>query len=1191
MFMKSKFIPIGRRAKVEEELCQAIVRNNLAEISRYIDDYGIDRVYDKHTALSLAVKEGNTEVVRSLLSKGANVDGGGIDVIALAEGKDEIKRYLLTENLCGIINKAEQRIREQEVVRLRSILKSLVNEQYRYQVVNSKSLVDGGEIPLIMAIQVNYPEAASVLVDYADVMIGDREGRLPWSLAAQQDGEYTKLFEATAERFVAHKYDETKLMRLRDFATFLQQQQQSHMLKKMWLQIAGNQNNEIEIGEMRARLLLSLAPALITVDNAFVEGIANLEQIKQILSDYIGDGWDANNTANYFRDAVEERLQRLGGLGSWNQELVCQFQEGFTRFSAALLAEKEYAEPLYEVCRLLLDNNLTIKMLDKGRYYIQFMGVNELWNLGGDIRSMESLELLVLKMMEMSREEGRYNSLASYYPFLRVESGDEQLPAYVNQELVVSNIAHSTALFALKDDDKMVKLGNCRLGFLQIKKVAEDSAGPDEVWLLLQKRDIFGRVLVQSINHNMRLVTQNFSRVFDYQAMFGVGGYERDNAQHEERLNEEARELLISDQDRRESLLRDHDIMELKDQIINPNNIIYYRELTIGLDCRSKLLNKLGSTDIENVLEGSIGISATRELWLKRLWVDNPVPYLDLFRRRAHNTAENQVYVMYNFEQLRVRFRQLQDSLEQMNIASATGLESLLDGLREEMYQELEYLQMEGQKVGTEIARQSQVLEGISVSQNRGISEAIVQDIMRHSQEKTEAISDLWRRISDMEVSQGDIVTRFNKKIAKLEQLEVLIDDIEPFRRLVEQQHAQDQRDARCEEIFQDSYGRSFYRYFMLKMNAAYMAAAVIKSNMVPIGQKGLMGSVGDAFNIVSNSLPVAGSAVQMIGAILTKLDEKYQTQMISHLFKIAISVEEMNQLAQQIVLKLLPHDSTELHIFSNRIARISQSRFSKLMEKAMASIGASPTDEDPGKRDASRVVAFIIDKIFGGEFIDLERLTASEVKAERIKAAIEINYDIVQSKELNIAYAIIEAANVGNLPAKHPAREDAFAQRLAGVLIDRYRSLLEIIEMEGNQVAQGSTSIVIHMVSELNKKNVFKESTVKGERLFGISKDFEERSDSFMQNSVEKALIAVSQRLVQPVRFMTYVYDNPLLNQRGFSTMLSNAYRVGGTTAVNQLIDWGAEAPIAISNSMEKYSFVAALTDNDNKQAVRAII
>ncbi len=114
---------------------------------------------------------------------------------------------------------------------------------------------------------------------------------------------------------------------------------------------------------------------------------------------------------------------------------------------------------------------------------------------------------------------------------------------------------------------------------------------------------------------------------------------------------------------------------------------------------------------------------------------------------------------------------------------------------------------------------------------------------------------------------------------------------------------------ADLQSIFNDSYKIEFFNELIKQLNVAYLASSVVQSDIVSSDKSGLLGNAGNMIKFIGAYVPVVGFAVQLIGSVLSKIDNAQQKIIIKNLFDVANGPIDFHDIVHKMAIELLKHE------------------------------------------------------------------------------------------------------------------------------------------------------------------------------------------------------------------------------------------------------------------------------------------
>jgi tetratricopeptide (TPR) repeat protein len=118
------------------------------------------------------------------------------------------------------------------------------------------------------------------------------------------------------------------------------------------------------------------------------------------------------------------------------------------------------------------------------------------------------------------------------------------------------------------------------------------------------------------------------------------------------------------------------------------------------------------------------------------------------------------------------------------------------------------------------------------------------------------------------------------------------------------------------DHIAQDSYKNAFYNTLQRDLNATYIAAMSVQTDIVANSKKSpLLGKMGSILSVAGEYIPTLGGGVMLLGAILSAVDQRQQDAMVKRFAEMAVNPVQMGIIASNIV-QILTQDEF-INLFS----------------------------------------------------------------------------------------------------------------------------------------------------------------------------------------------------------------------------------------------------------------------------------
>lgn len=147
-------------------------------------------------------------------------------------------------------------------------------------------------------------------------------------------------------------------------------------------------------------------------------------------------------------------------------------------------------------------------------------------------------------------------------------------------------------------------------------------------------------------------------------------------------------------------------------------------------------------------------------------------------------------------------------------------------------------------------------------------------------------------------------IKEHNIRISLLEEQHKVYDLI--IKKLLPLAHEIEANHAAQEAINDSPYKTGFYQELQKKLNAGYLAASVVQTDIVPNQKKGILGSVAEVMTFVSKYVPLVGFTVAICGTILASVDENIQKRMVKKYADFSVSISELDIIAKKVAHNLI---------------------------------------------------------------------------------------------------------------------------------------------------------------------------------------------------------------------------------------------------------------------------------------------
>ncbi len=107
---------------------------------------------------------------------------------------------------------------------------------------------------------------------------------------------------------------------------------------------------------------------------------------------------------------------------------------------------------------------------------------------------------------------------------------------------------------------------------------------------------------------------------------------------------------------------------------------------------------------------------------------------------------------------------------------------------------------------------------------------------------------------------------------------------------------------ATPEHIAQDPYANAFYNSLQRDLNATYIAAMSVQTEIVENSKKSIiLGNVASILNIAGQFIPTLGGGVLFLGAVLNAVDQRHQDIIVKRFAEMATGPSQMEKIAANV--------------------------------------------------------------------------------------------------------------------------------------------------------------------------------------------------------------------------------------------------------------------------------------------------
>lgn len=285
---------------------------------------------------------------------------------------------------------------------------------------------------------------------------------------------------------------------------------------------------------------------------------------------------------------------------------------------------------------------------------------------------------------------------------------------------------------------------------------------------------------------------------------------------------------------------------------------------------------------------------------------------------------------------------------------------------------------------------------------------------------------------------------------------------------LIAKAELKEAQDAEKRKIKENAYQHSFYKEIISLLNGAYIVSEIVSTGLIKHDVTGTTGKIGVIAKIFSGLIPHADGVVKVFCDLLIAVDYNNQTKMIKRFKEVASTATEMEQLAEQLAIKLVLNDlnisgrkssimsklAIVLDIASHATSDASRKMLGLeqwkeiLINEAVSKVadtiiksGSTDLIEKQGKEDGEIVAKMIIKMVFTNK---IGRETSIEHYVNRIAAFVEIEcggptiHKVLLRKALEISQSVLDGIKQHYVRwDEKQDREKAFLSSLAQSLGD----------------------------------------------------------------------------------------------------------------------------------------------------------
>lgn len=167
---------------------------------------------------------------------------------------------------------------------------------------------------------------------------------------------------------------------------------------------------------------------------------------------------------------------------------------------------------------------------------------------------------------------------------------------------------------------------------------------------------------------------------------------------------------------------------------------------------------------------------------------------------------------------------------------------------------------------------------------------------------------------------------------------------------VVQEQELADLSKKNLAEIMDDPYKASFYSAVTKNLNSTYLATEVIGTGMVKNNKSGIVGNIGNVLQVTGSYVPVFGVGVQILGFLLSCVDDHRESVFAANYRSIADSAGEMHEIADRVGRSLVDGSFDRAILDGEGTIQEKLTKFFKSLADMTCSFSSGSGHEDTGK-------------------------------------------------------------------------------------------------------------------------------------------------------------------------------------------------------------------------------------------------
>jgi|GEM_PF-5470723 len=252
-------------------------------------------------------------------------------------------------------------------------------------------------------------------------------------------------------------------------------------------------------------------------------------------------------------------------------------------------------------------------------------------------------------------------------------------------------------------------------------------------------------------------------------------------------------------------------------------------------------------------------------------------------------------------------------------------------------------------------------------------------------------IDDVWKAIAkmDQEIDENsEDIKEINGKIATIEDVMdtsiTKLPNIGLLPQVLQEHEDKIALEEQFTELHADPYTAAIYDSVRFQLNAVWNASRVVKTGIVDHKMSGKVGIVGKLMQSFGDKVPVVGSAVKLLGSLMSYVDKNTQTERLNNFASLATNEADMDFIADSIAREIAGTklDKATIRDTDGVLAKIS-SYCSDVLSKSKKKVvkwlndqqDAAPAPDadqkEEGIKDGNIIAGILVSQLFKGDLLD----------------------------------------------------------------------------------------------------------------------------------------------------------------------------------------------------------------------------